>query len=112
MNRLACTSMAFLMLSVSPTLADPPSGAVGLALLLTDIGGGVYRTDALSISVGFGAGEFSGYAWASEAGIATAVGSSGTVIEGPAQAQEFETQVCLDLSACQALIAGAGVSEE
>lgn len=65
-----------------------------------ETGRGVYITDALSISVGIGEGDFTAGAWTNGTSVATAVGSAGTVILGPQGGDDYETNICVPVENC------------
>jgi hypothetical protein len=80
-----------------------PTVGVGISFRGTstaETGRGVYITEALSISVGTGAGDFTAGAWANGTSVATAVGSAGTVILGPQDGNDYETNICLPVENC------------
>jgi hypothetical protein len=80
---------------------EPTDGfGVGIAFVGRSIVGGMYSTEALSVSVGTGEGAFTSGAWANSSGVATAVGSSGTVILGPLNSAGYETFVCTSIQNC------------
>jgi hypothetical protein len=74
--------------------------AVAIAFIGTSNGEGVYTTNALSISIGGGEGDFAVGAWANGIAVATAVGSEGAVIQGPQNSSAYEANVCFSIEDC------------
>lgn len=102
---LLATGMIF-SASLAQALPDPSSGTgVAIAYLGESNGDGTYRTKALSIAVGNGEEGFTVGAWANANSVATAVGSAGTIIQGPDEEETsgFESSVCVPVDACTAL---------
>ena len=101
---LLATGMIF-SAGLAQALPDPLSGTgVAIAYLGESNGDGTYRTKALSIAVGNGEEGFTVGAWANANSVATAVGSAGTIIQGPdEETSGFESSVCVPVEACTAL---------
>ena len=73
---------------------------VGISYLGTRAENGRYTTEALSISVGSGAGVINAGAWTNGTNVASAVGTESTFIGGPQNSHGYESNICVGVVSC------------